>query len=343
MFRRFFTIIALILIGLAVFWRLTNPIAYNFLLSLSGVSGNSPESLSALWYGLGQNQLGEQDEIALVEKTLIHPSHDLCSDREINTLRLYASLPFQFNYNDHFRRIDLLLRARQAVCEGYSSEALKLISSKNDAEWAVQRIEVFNSLDKNEEALSLAIDVVCGIHEDWCDWCMRQMVVKNGVQGNKLQTDDVLLLTNDDDGRFRNGELTIMEDLYATSSPGVTFSRKTPMVVKNALNRAAGDNYIEFSAQPASGSAVRYQLSGVVLGPVSESCIYPRIVFQGGNGEYISEYLPRFSVSGKFQIELWLDNPEGTSKIIPRATFDPNCFSGGQEIAICSADLATRQ
>lgn len=244
-------------------------------------------------------------------------------------LSTYVRLPFRSGASEQVELRDIALRAREAVCNGEYDQALEILRLSDGI---IQHLSVLYLSGNVQEASSLAAKYVCASNADWCYWCIGQMYSEENAD-SRLQRH-----TNDQARHYSSGNLMSLGPLQCRWFTGLTITRKAPISIAGVTSER--DNYVEYLTLPVAGSVIRYRLKGIVTGEDAGSCIFPRLVFSGEKGDYLGEIALRYDIKDKFEVELWWPLSPDVKSITPRITFDESCFAQGQEIVICSTDLA---
>jgi hypothetical protein len=317
--------------------RAGSSLVYNLIMVLSGVTtpGNASGSI---WYGMGSHRA--VDAASLVEWTISQGMvKEACHDQERVVLGMYTRLPFRFVVDGESKRRDAILRARYDICQGRADNALQKLEEVDGTH--IQQMSVWYLLNRGDRVASLAAQLICDTGAKWCDWCVGQMLsLGEQTDGQSISDTPIWRYTNDLGGRYLGADMVFLSPLVRKWAINVEIARRVPFTIRNVAPKESGDNYIEYLTMPITGSVVRYRIRGLIRGEDAESCIYPRLVFWGERGKYLGEVAPRYVIKGRFDIELWWPLTTETKEVTPRISFDQSCFAEGQEIAICSVDLA---
>jgi hypothetical protein len=312
-------------------------LVYNLIIVLSGVTtpGNA---IGSIWYGMGSHRA--VDAASLVEWTISQGMvQKACHSQERFVLGMYTHLPFRFVVDEQSKRRDAILRARYDVCQERADHALQRLEGVDGT--LIQQMSVWYFLNRGERVASLAAQLICDAGAKWCNWCVGQMLsLSEQTDGQSITDSPIWRYTNDLEGRYLGADMVFLSPLVRKWAINVESARRVPFTIRDVVPKESGDNYIEYLTMPITGSVVRYRITGVIRGEDTESCIYPRLVFWGEQGKYLGEVAPRYVIKGRFDVELWWPLTPGTKGVTPRISFDHSCFAEGQEIAICSVDLA---
>jgi len=334
---RQFTVLLIVGMAAMALPRVGSSLVYNLIIVLSGMT--TPDNTSgSIWYGMGSHRA--VDAASLIEWTISHGmAQEACHDQERFVLAIYTRLPFRFVVDEQSKRRDAILRARYDICQGRADHALQRLEGVDST--LIQQMTVWYLLNQRDRAASLAAQLICDTGTKWCDWCVGQMLsIGEQTDGQSIADSAIWRYTNDLEGRYLGADTVFLSPLVRKWAINVEVARRVPFTIRDVSSKENSDNYVEYLTVPITGSAVRYRLKGVVIGEDAESCIYPRLVFWGEQGKYLGEVAPRYMLKGRFDVELWWPLPPKTKGVTPRISFDHSCFAEGQEITICSVDLA---
>lgn len=237
----------------------------------------------------------------------------------------------------------VLLHARQQECVGQFTEALKTLDrdvALNRLD--VQRIDLLQRLGETDLASAIALHHLCPSREEWCMWCVSGTADRNQEQTGETANDGIMRRNNVSDIGYNRTDVKTVEPLIIKSAPNVRVGSVAPLVITSVLPRSQGDNYVNYETVTVADSVARLRVRGIVLGPENLGCVMNPHLILWSEGIYRSKLESRYLVKGRFEVDLWAFLPDEITAVTPRITFNDDCFTAGQQIAICATELAIR-
>ncbi len=237
----------------------------------------------------------------------------------------------------------LLIHVRQQECAGLFVEALETLNQEVDlGRLDVQRISLLRYLGQDNDATEIVLDRLCSLREDWCVWCVLESADHDQQQIEATVSDGVIRRNNVNETGYRREDMKTIERMIRKSAPNVVLESEAPLVIRGVPPRSQADNYLNYETIPVIDSIVRLRVRGVVMGSADLDCIVnPRLVLWS-DGTYHGELEARYSISGRFDVDLWGFLPDKTTDVTPRIAFDGACFVEGQRVAICDVEFAVQ-
>jgi hypothetical protein len=324
---------------------LTNNIAAVALLSATPYS-SAPSDYR---YGAGLRLLSDEEARTIFWYTFgSSPPKSSCLP-ETGTFESTTDFPPNWKVDETVSPIRSLLAIRRLECAENSTAALRTLNSvPASPKIDMLRAGLLRRLGRKNEAFAIALPYLCPSDSEWCSWCLSNAFPDEMPH----EIDDYRLgglpgSSNESEHDRADQNLRALSPLYHKDSQNVTreflapsmITNTVPLMVTNAIPRAQGDNYVEYTTVPVQDPLVRFRVKGAVLGESPASCLVPRLVFWSSDA-YLGETMHPYEVTGRFEVDLWSTLPEQTTMVTPRLTFDSTCFAERQRIVICHVGLA---
>ncbi|TRZ52747.1 hypothetical protein D4S03_02945 [bacterium] len=269
--------------------------------------------LSTYWYGTGL-LIGQGNQVREIGQSYYRysPEANLCSTWETQALRSLPTwrLP---GLTESAKTVQTLLLARQAECAMHVPEALDILASAPESDRVdAERVRLLRRLGRDEQAIPLALKLICPGHPDWCrGYLLDQWYGKDPGMSNQL--------------------------LQLESHVNVTLQTESVPTIITGITPGQNDydgNYLGYDTYAGTGSPARMRIKGEIVDSTSAGCLSARFIYYDSVGNYFGEVSQSYTVSGQFQIDYTAPPPGETGYIWPQITFEVPCFAAGQKVVI---------